>query len=103
MFIVIFLISSAFQTYEVYLLMQCFLKKCRFRGKGELCVYAGLYLMLTLAFGHSYGKSGLFLWWGTAHHYDLQGELEKADFIRSFCLRDFYSGRVCCGAPIWLY
>lgn len=48
MFIVIFLISSAFQTYEVYLLMQCFLKKCRFRGKGELCVYAGLYLMLTL-------------------------------------------------------
>ena len=48
MSIVIFLISSAFQTYEVYLLMQCFLKKCRFGGKGVLCAYAGLYLMLTL-------------------------------------------------------
>lgn len=44
----IFLISSAFQTYEVYLLMQCFLKKCRIGGKGVLCAYAGLYLMLTL-------------------------------------------------------
>ena len=44
----IFLISSAFQTYEVYLLMQCFLKKCRLGGKGVLCSYAGLYLMLTL-------------------------------------------------------
>ncbi len=48
MFTVIFLISSAFQTYEVYLLMQCFLKKCRFGGKRVLCAYAGLYLMLTL-------------------------------------------------------
>ncbi|MCI8365300.1 MAG: GHKL domain-containing protein [Eubacterium sp.] len=48
MSMIIFLISSAFQTYEVYLLMQCFLKKCRFGGKGVLCAYAGLYLMLTL-------------------------------------------------------
>ena len=46
MSIVIFLISSDFQTYEVYLLMQCFLKKSRFGGKGVLCAYAGLYLML---------------------------------------------------------
>lgn len=48
MSMLIFLISSAFQTYEVYLLMQCFLKKCRLGGKGVLCAYAGLYLMLTL-------------------------------------------------------
>lgn len=48
MSLMIFLISSAFQTYEVYLLMQCFLKKCRFEGKGVLFAYAGLYLMLTL-------------------------------------------------------
>ena len=48
MFTAISIISEIFLTYEVYLLMRCFFKKCRLPRYGELLAYIVLYVMLTM-------------------------------------------------------
>lgn len=48
MFTVISMLSEIFLTYEIFLLMRCFFKECRFPRYVELLAYVILYAMLTM-------------------------------------------------------
>ncbi len=47
---IIFLISEVVQIYVIYLMIHCLFKECRFGKVGEVAVYVGLYLVLTIPY-----------------------------------------------------